>query len=115
MVKTIIKSYTAQYINPITLFPRDEVTLGQEETEEKWKGWIWATHGGQAGWIPLQIIANRVENKARITAAYTARELSVSVGDQVAVSHTLNGWLWADFGAVSGWIPAECVEETETK
>ena len=54
----ITQAYTKQYTNPILLNVGDVVFLGMEETEDKWKGWIWAelSDRSNAGWIPNKII-----------------------------------------------------------
>jgi hypothetical protein len=52
----IIKNYKAQYNNPIVLSIGDKVKLGEEEKNEKWRGWIWGQSNTNKGWIPFQIL-----------------------------------------------------------
>lgn len=108
----IRKDYSAQYTRPITLCRGDVVLLGREETEEKWKGWIWAEHGSDAGWIPLQIVERLDENRGSITRDYTAKELDVVKGEKVIALNELNGWLWVkNMRMEEGWIPEEITIE----
>lgn len=109
----IIQPYTKQYSNPILLNVGDVVFLGMEETEEKWKGWIWAELENQtnAGWIPKQIIKFSADGKiGKINKKYSAQELTVQVNDQVELLETLNGWSWVKNTITNeeGWIPSEC-------
>ena len=108
----ITENYKSNYTDPITLSAGDTVLLGREETEEKWKGWIWAEHKGKSGWIPLQIVEKDTDGRGRITKDYTARELDVRKGEKVIVLEKLNGWLWVmDMHKQEGWIPAEIASE----
>lgn len=102
------KEYRSQYKDPLVLNIGDVVTLGKEETEEKWKGWIWAEHNSRSGWIPLQIIEAMPESKGKIKENYSAKELDVKKGDVVVSIKEINGWLWVmNERNEEGWIPAE--------
>lgn len=108
----IIKSYERQYLNPIVLDIGDKVLLGNEETEEKWKGWIWAESKNNSGWIPRQIIEFSSDQKSGIISKkYSAQELSVQKYDSVVIIESLNGWVWVKniLTNEEGWIPSECV------
>lgn len=109
----IIQPYTKQYANPILLNVGDVVFLGKEETEEKWKGWIWAElkNKTNAGWIPKQIIEFSEDGLSGIIIKeYSAKELTVQMNDQVELLETLNGWCWVKNSKTNeeGWIPSEC-------
>jgi hypothetical protein len=109
----IIQPYTKQYSNPIILKVGDVVFLGKEETEEKWKGWIWAELENQinAGWVPKQIIELSADGKrGTIIKKYSAKELTVQINDQVELLETLNGCCWVKNNKTKeeGWIPSEC-------
>jgi hypothetical protein len=108
----IIKSYERQYLNPIVLDIGDKVLLGNEETEEKWEGWIWAESKNNSGWIPRQIIEFSSDQKSGIISKkYSAQELSVQKYDSVVIIESLNGWVWVKniLTNEEGWIPSECV------
>ena len=110
----IIQSYQKQYLNPIVLNVGDQVILGKEETEEKWKGWIWAESITNSGWIPMQIIEFSSDRKTGIISKeYSAQELAVEKNDFVLIIESLNGWLWVKniLNNEEGWIPSECVNE----
>ncbi len=104
----IKKDYKSQYKDPITLSAGDIVTLGEEEKEEKWKGWIWAEHNSQTGWIPLQIVDIMPDLKGKIIENYSAKELDVNKGEIVVSIKEMNGWIWVmNEKNEDGWIPAE--------
>lgn len=104
----IKKDYQTQYKDPIKLSAGDVVILGEEEKEEKWKGWIWAEHNTQSGWIPLQIVDIMPESKGKIKENYSAKELDVKKGDIVVSIKEMNGWIWVmNEKNEEGWIPAD--------
>ncbi|MFC7774868.1 SH3 domain-containing protein [Flavobacterium sp. GCM10027622] len=110
----ITQAYTKQYTNPILLNVGDVVFLGMEETEEKWKGWIWAelSDRSNAGWIPNQIIQFSENKKTGIIVKkYSAQELTVQKDEQVELLESLNGWSWVknNVSQDEGWIPSECI------
>lgn len=113
-ISKIIQSYTKQYLNPILLTVGDSIVLGQEETDEKWKGWIWVELEDKtnSGWIPIQIIEFSADRQTGIVLKnYSAQELSVGVDDQIEIIEMLNGWIWCQNikSKEIGWIPAECI------
>ena len=109
MHKKIIKKYLTKYNIPLLLKKGDVVVLGEEEKEEKWKGWIWATHEGISAWIPKQIVSNEDGRKGIIAEPYSSKELDVNEGDTVIQLKKLNGWLWVKriHSEEEGWIPEE--------
>lgn len=111
-IAIVIKSYQKQYLDPIQLKVGDNVVLGKEETEEKWKGWIWAEIKNNSGWIPMEIISFSEDKKAGVILEnYSAAELSVNLGDELEVLKSLNGWFWVKNLQTNeeGWIPSECI------
>ena len=117
MDKIVTTSYLSKYKDPIILDKGYVVKLGEEETVEKWKGWIWATHENVSAWIPKLIVETGDEKTGIITEYYTSKELNVNEGDIVAQLRELNGWLWvkkAD-SEEEGWIPKEVTIDIETK
>lgn len=112
-ITTVIKSYQKQYLNPIQLSVGDNVVLGEEETEEKWKGWIWADFKENSGWIPMQIVSFSEDKKTGVILEdYSASELSIDLGDELQVIKSLNGWLRVKNLQTKeeGWIPSECIK-----
>ncbi|GMU95076.1 SH3 domain-containing protein [Ignavibacterium album] len=71
----IIKGYKTQFKNPIVLNVGEKVKLGEEEKEEKWKGWIWAESKIGKGWVPIQILEISDDKKTRtILEFYSSKE-----------------------------------------
>ena len=108
----ILKDYRTKYEDPIILSVGDLVNLGEEEKEEKWKGWIWAETDIKKGWIPIQIVEISADKKkGKILENYTAKELNVDKDDQVLKIKALNGWTWVrKTNNEEGWIPDEIIE-----
>lgn len=109
----VIKPYETPYDDPITLQAREVVTLGEEEQEEKWKGWIWADNGKKAGWVPIPIIDFHADKQTgEVTESYTAQELNVLPGEKVLTQKSLNGWAWVVKieNGEEGWIPEEVLK-----
>ncbi len=109
----VTQSYKTQYKNPIVLNVGDTVVLGEEEQEEKWKGWIWAESTNNKGWIPLQIIELSSDKKTgKILEYYSAKELDVQQEETVIKIKALNGWVWVKNTLTNeeGWIPEEIIE-----
>ena len=112
-VHRILKAYKTQYTDPIILKVGDKVHLGEEETEEKWKGWIWAETSKQKRWIPIQIVEISSDKKSgTILLEYSAQELDVEPGDEIIKLQSLNGWTWSKNikNNSEGWIPDEIIE-----
>jgi hypothetical protein len=109
----ILKDYKIQYETPIVLNIGEKVNLGEEEKEEKWKGWIWAESENNKGWIPKQILEISDDKKTgTVLEFYSAKELSVNKGDLIEKIKSLNGWTWSRNLKTEneGWIPDEIFE-----
>ncbi|WP_166920352.1 SH3 domain-containing protein [Flavobacterium poyangense] len=109
----ILKSYKTQYENPIVLHSGEIVNLGEEEKEEKWKGWIWAESKTNKGWIPIRILKISDDKKTgKVLEYYSAKELDVEQGDHIEKIKPLNGWTWSRNikNNAEGWIPDEIIE-----
>ena len=101
----IIADYKAQYENPIQVASGERVTVGRED--EEFPGWVWCTASdGRSGWVPMELIANH-EGAAMVVDDYSAKELSVKVGDIVKVKDARRDWLLVEkANNETGWIPA---------
>ena len=111
----VVKDYSIQYADPITLQVSDFVVLGEEEKEEKWKGWIWAEslNSKQKGWIPMTIVLFSKDRKTGIIQKeYSAQEVDAKVKDTVQILEELNGWFWIINlqSHKQGWIPSESIQ-----
>jgi len=105
----VVKDYTAQYPDPISLVEGETATLdGREEPWEDNPDWLWVwgkNAAGKSGWIARPLL--RIERSRGIALEdYDARELSVAAGEQVAVSRETCGWAWCLIDENrSGWVP----------
>ncbi|MBK8984451.1 MAG: hypothetical protein IPM38_19555 [Ignavibacteria bacterium] len=106
----VIKSYRTKFPEPLILEAGDEVVLGEEEKEEKWKGWIRAESEKGKGWMPVQILEiSQDKTRGKVLENYTAQELDADEGDELIIIKSLNGWSWAENISANkeGWIPDE--------
>lgn len=109
----VIREYENSNTNPIELKAGDEVSLGEEfKDDEMWPNWIHCVskRTGKRGWTPIQIL--QIDGGTGIaTAEYTAKEMTVAVGEVVSGYQELNGWRWCvrDSDGQSGWVPQNCL------
>ncbi|MCL4640132.1 MULTISPECIES: SH3 domain-containing protein [Olivibacter] len=111
-----LKPYKTPYSNPITLVKGEIVRLGKEETEEKWRGWIWAENDSNKGWIPRQIVAFSEDKRSGcLLENYSAKELTINADEQIMILRSLNGWSWVQNITTheEGWIPDEIIGQSE--
>lgn len=112
-VYKILCSYSTQYTNPIVLTVGECVELGEEEKDEKWKGWIWTESKTNKGWVPVQILDISVDRQqGTVLEFYTAKELNAEKGDMIVKLKSLNGWTWSKNLRTNeeGWLPDEIIE-----
>jgi variant SH3 domain-containing protein len=104
----VVRDYTAQYPDPITVRAGDRVLIGVADPE--FPGWRWCTGADRrAGWVPEQWL--RIEGQEAVMLRdYTARELSVRAGAEVFLGEAISGWAWiTDSAGCAGWIPETCL------
>jgi hypothetical protein len=105
----VTKDYVAQYPDPITLAQGEMAALdGRAEPWEENPDWIWVwgeNTSGKSGWIPRPLL--RIEGSQGVALEdYDAHELSVAMGERVAVVREACGWVWCVADANrSGWVP----------
>ncbi len=112
----VIKDYAAQYRDPISLVKGEVATL--DGRQDPWDGnsdWIWvwgANVAGKSGWIAHPLL--RIEGLLGVALEdYDARELSVTMGERVAVSREMCGWAWCDADSGRfGWVPLSHLRRT---
>lgn len=109
--------HRSEYPDPITFAQGAPLTVGEQYTgPEGWDNWYFCTTSGQSGgWVPGQIIERIDARQGRALRAYTARELDVDEGDELAGSEQLNGWMWCTrlSDGQSGWVPLPLVRKIE--
>jgi hypothetical protein len=102
----VIKSYQAQYPDPIVIHRGETVSLGRRDAE--YPGWIWATSllTGKSGWVPEHFLSPGESPRAIARRDYSARELDVVEGAVVSVIEEVLGWscVVTESGD-SGWVP----------
>jgi hypothetical protein len=104
----VMREYSAQYPDPITVRAGDRVAVGADDPA--FPGWRWCTGPDRrAGWVPEQFLQAQ-DQEAVMLRDYTARELSVRAGAEVIVGEAISGWVWAtDADGRAGWIPETCI------
>ena len=116
MVKSkyiVLEAYENSNLQPIELNAGDKVSVGEKsEDHSSWDNWVYCVSmtTGKSGWTPIQIL--QVEGEfAVVTEDYTARELTVKVGERLQGSKELNGWIWCERQESSdfGWVPKACL------
>jgi hypothetical protein len=107
-----IQDYRAQYPDPIDVPINTVVRVDREDSDEP--GWWWCiAPDARAGWVPAVLLdpAPSPRTLARVRSSYSARELSITRGEPLAVEHEYCGWLFVRNGAgVPGWVPATHVQ-----
>ena len=100
----VTKPYAAQYPDPIEFEAGALLKVEREDTE--YPGWLWCrAPSGKEGWVHNSFI-DRVGQNATGTATYSAKELSVTAGDDGYIIRWLDGWAFIRLeSGVQGWIP----------
>lgn len=111
---TVIKPYTCENENPITLIKGDTVQLGEKSNDNgPWPNWIYciSDRTKKEGWTPVQVL--KIEDKVGVaTTDYDAKEMTVFEGDELEGSTELNGWIWCKRyrDNEEGWVPKDCLK-----
>jgi hypothetical protein len=108
LIVRVVRGYTAQYPDPITVRAGDRVQVGTDDPE--FPGWRWCTGPDRrAGWVPEQLL-RREGQEGVMLRDYTAKELSVHTGAEVTLGEAMSGWVWVTAAdGCAGWIPATCI------
>ncbi len=110
---TVTQAYQNSNPDPIVLKSGDEVSVGERsQADGPWPNWVYCVSDRtqKAGWTPIQIL--QISGEIGIaTTDYTAKEMTVEVGDLVLGDNELNGWLWCvrESDGQTGWVPQECL------
>ncbi len=75
------------------------------------EGWVWASDPeGRGGWVPLAWL-DRSRQPWRLTRDFDALELSVEVGEEVAIHFAESGFVMATApSGETGWLPDGVLE-----
>jgi hypothetical protein len=108
----VTKAYVSPYPDSIIFRMGETVEVGNEFTgDPDWKSWVWCEGVGDAkAWVPRQYLDVR-GNRGTVTRDYDARELSVSVGEELFVYEIVNGFGMAEKSdGTRGWVPMKNLE-----
>lgn len=107
----VIKDYQAEYPDPIAVeagetFAVSEKTSAWENNPERI--WVWCTDQREkSGWVPENLIQMDANGKTgSMVTAYSARELTVTAGQELTIEQEESGWFWCcnQLGEY-GWVP----------
>jgi hypothetical protein len=100
----VTTAYTSQYPDPICFEAGATVEVGRSEAD--WPGWFWCrVQTGKEGWVHQSFLAASAGTTTS-THAYTARELTVAVGERGTLIRDLDGWVYIRLDSGDeGWIP----------
>jgi uncharacterized protein YgiM (DUF1202 family) len=106
----IIAAYEPEYLNPIEVAAGETIQVGDEDQE--FPGWKWCRASDEReGWVPVELISTHDE-EAKVVEDYSARELSVKPGEEVAIEEARHGWLLVrNARGQRGWIPGSHAHE----
>ncbi len=114
MLMQVIVDYTNENLNPIELIKGDTVQLGElSNPNGPYPNWIFCTsqRTKQYGWVAVNALS--IDGDVGVAIEdYTAKEMSIAVGDIVDTIYELNGWYWCIRlnGSEFGWIAKENLE-----
>ena len=96
--------YAAQYADPIAFHQGDIVQVQRADAE--FVEWLWCRGpDGKEGWVH-QSFLSQSSGHATAISDYSARELTVSVGERGRIIQALNGWALVELeGSRVGWVP----------
>lgn len=98
------EAYAAQYADPIAFRCGDEVQV--ERSDVEFPEWFWCRGpDGKEGWGHRSFLSQST-GRALGISDYSARELSVSVGDRDRIIRVLDGWAYFQLEENrAGWVP----------
>jgi len=107
----VAKDYQAEFPDAIAVEAGEAFTVS--ESTSAWENnpawiWVWCTdQRGKSGWVPKNIIQMDADGQTGTTpAAYNARELTVTAGQELTIEHEESGWFWCcDQQRGRGWVP----------
>ncbi len=104
-------TYLAAYSEPLSAQKGEPVFF--KRRDPRYSGWLWCESvNGQRGWVPESWIGI-MEDGLVMQRDYTAAELSIDAGEELAVDITEAGWGWAHTGdGREGWVPMTCLQKT---
>lgn len=113
----VIEAYISPYPDSTIFRKGDVVRIGEESTDDPdWKNWIWCEGADDAAaWVPRQYL--HIEgHRGTLATDYDARELSVSVGEELLVYDVVNGFGIAKKpNGARGWVPMKVLQHDDRR
>jgi SH3-like domain-containing protein len=108
MIIDVIQPYTSQYPDPICFDAGAPVEIEREDPEHP--GWFWCrVSSGKEGWVHRSFLGASA-GITKSVSAYSAKELTVSGGEQGTVIRSMDGWSFVRLhGGEEGWLPSSSV------
>jgi hypothetical protein len=105
----VILDFHAEYPENVILIAG--ITLSPTDKKSDWPGWVWCVHdSGVECWVPQVFLDLRGE-KTLLVKDYNAKELTVTVGQQIALEDSVAGWYWClNQAGEEGWVPQKHIE-----
>ena len=105
----VIQDFHAEYPDHVILIAG--ITLTPIDKESEWPGWVWCVHeSGVECWVPTAYLDQQGQ-AAVLVKDYNAKELSVTIGQQVSIGTSVSGWYWClDQAGEEGWVPQKNIE-----
>jgi uncharacterized protein YgiM (DUF1202 family) len=107
----VVKDYQAEFPDPIAVQAGEAFNVSERtsawENNPTWM-WVWCTdQRGKSGWVPKNMIQMNTDGQTgTIHAAYNARELTVTAGQELSIEQEESGWFWCcDQQGKCGWVP----------
>ena len=110
----VTENYTFDNLAPIELLVGDTVQLGEmTDPSGPYPNWIHCVlpRTGRKGWVATDILEINGDSGKAI-CNYTAKEMTVLIGDIVDTQYELNGWYWCirQHDSEQGWIDKKILE-----
>jgi len=107
----VTSDYQTEFPDPIAVEAGEAFAVSARtsawENNAAWI-WVWCTDQREkSGWVPKNIIQMDADGQTGTTrAAYNARELTVTAGQELVIEHEESGWFWCrDQQGKRGWVP----------
>ncbi|UCF10707.1 MAG: hypothetical protein JSW65_03260 [Candidatus Bipolaricaulota bacterium] len=105
----VVADYDAPYADPLRGRSGDRVSIDREK-KTTIEGWLWCTDpAGRSGWVP-EAYLEAGDRDGALRRDYDAIELTVRVGEGLAVHYEESGFYWVTHAdGRQGWVPTESV------
>ena len=105
----VIADHQSTYPDPLVISAGEMLTVGDNDSQ--WPGFVWCTNqSGKGGWVPKAYL-DRDNDTATARCDYSAVELTVTIGEQLALLKEEGGWAWCSTqDGRLGWVPLANLE-----